>query len=668
MTSFSAAGESSISTSLYFQVPTPITDPPTANSPGTSSAPGPPLATLTPTFNWNPLNAASGYGLYIFDITSSTFLFQNVGGQKVGTSYMLPNGYLTNNGHAYRWYMTSFSAAGESASGPSLYFQAPTAASPTPTPTPTPTINPGGPIINLITPNSVVGSSTTQAFTINGSNFTSQSVVYLGFKDNNYSQTATARTPIFNSSNQLTITITVGLLGDTWKVWVKNGTVYSNEGNFAVSSSSSTPLPSVQTLAVVSPGSTSAVINGTSTSSSLAIDDRRFDWGPTQPLANAVYTQSIAVNGNNFSATLTGLSPNTTYSFRAWSHNGSATNIGYGAGWNTGTILSFTTAAAAGAALPVITSQPADATIPTNGSVTLTVAATGGQPTFQWYRDGSLVVGSTRSSITVWQPGTYWAIANNSAGAVTSRHSTVSGTTSVPPTPQPSPGAARWRGSIDLNRPSFVITHGWQRGETYTEGATPQWVVDMVDAIYNRVGERANIIYFVWPEAYAGKYDPFLPYSHAHGAGLKLQSELRRILGASYSQNIHFIGHSFGTIVTAYAIENYHPLGVAQFTILDAALKWTPNNGTFFLQHVPSPVSTTSGVNWVENYIATSGGELDHFGDVVPGTAKDDGFLLAETHEGTHDWFTRTISSSASTEGFYNSCFRLIRLEQQSHP
>lgn len=126
--------------------------PPTINSPGTASSPGPPLATLTPTFSWNGVGGASGYGLYIFDVTSNSYLFQNVGGPKSGTSYALPSGYLSNNGHAYRWFMTSFSGATESSTSAALYFQAPTPITNPPTINSPGTASSPGPPLATLTP------------------------------------------------------------------------------------------------------------------------------------------------------------------------------------------------------------------------------------------------------------------------------------------------------------------------------------------------------------------------------------------------------------------------------------------------------------------------------------------------------------------------------------
>ena len=126
---------------------------------------------------------------------------------------------------------------------------------------------------------------------------------------------------------------------------VASNWVLEGSPDFIVQSSST--VPTVQTVAAAGTTTTSATINGTITSDGgSSIIDRRFDWGTTSGNLNqAVFAASITVSGNNFSATLTGLSPGTTYYFRAWARNGSTADVGYGAGWNIGSILPFTTSA-----------------------------------------------------------------------------------------------------------------------------------------------------------------------------------------------------------------------------------------------------------------------------------------------------------------------------------
>src|SRR5438067_2432479 len=98
--------------------------PPTINSPGDTSSPGPVLTTLTPTFTWSSVSGATGYGLYIRDLTTNTLVFNNNGGAKTGNSYVLPSEYLTP-GHAFRWAMTTFNSSGEGAQSSYRFFQTP---------------------------------------------------------------------------------------------------------------------------------------------------------------------------------------------------------------------------------------------------------------------------------------------------------------------------------------------------------------------------------------------------------------------------------------------------------------------------------------------------------------------------------------------------------------
>ena len=85
-------------------------NPPTLVGPGSTSSPGPTISTLTPTMSWNVASGATGYGLYLRDLTLTTspldynkesLVYDN---DDVGnvTSLTLPSGKLTA-GHSYRW-------------------------------------------------------------------------------------------------------------------------------------------------------------------------------------------------------------------------------------------------------------------------------------------------------------------------------------------------------------------------------------------------------------------------------------------------------------------------------------------------------------------------------------------------------------------------------------
>ena len=89
--------------------------PPALLEPGTLSAPGPAVS-LTPTFRWNAVTGADGYGLYISKKagTGYTLIFDSelrYGGPIRGTSLALPAGVLATGGE-YRWDMRSHGSAG----------------------------------------------------------------------------------------------------------------------------------------------------------------------------------------------------------------------------------------------------------------------------------------------------------------------------------------------------------------------------------------------------------------------------------------------------------------------------------------------------------------------------------------------------------------------------
>jgi len=102
--------------------------PPVLTSPGSSSAPGPTLSSLTPEFKWSSVSGADYYGLYIVDIANQNIVFdsQTRNIKITQTVYTLPSGVLAW-GKSYRWYMNSHNSAGWGSNSASLYFKIQTA-------------------------------------------------------------------------------------------------------------------------------------------------------------------------------------------------------------------------------------------------------------------------------------------------------------------------------------------------------------------------------------------------------------------------------------------------------------------------------------------------------------------------------------------------------------
>src|SRR6185369_180565 len=96
---------------------------PSAQSPGTSSAPGSTVNTTTPSFSWSSVTGVARYGLYISKAPygSANLVYTNTNIST--TSFTVPSGHLFDGGQ-FRWQVTAFNSAGEESSGSNLlYFQ-----------------------------------------------------------------------------------------------------------------------------------------------------------------------------------------------------------------------------------------------------------------------------------------------------------------------------------------------------------------------------------------------------------------------------------------------------------------------------------------------------------------------------------------------------------------
>ncbi len=122
--------------------------------------------------------------------------------------------------------------------------------------------------------------------------------------------------------------------------------------------------------------------------------------------------------------------------------------------------------------------------------------------------------------------------------------------------------------NFDPNKETFVIVHGWNPENTT---ALPGWVKEMGIAIKNGQNSPArgsNVLYWNWQQeamhAYGVGVDDKscndlmgVPFDKTENSGKYLAAALRKVLPEHYdenSNNIHFIGHSLGTLVSTYAI------------------------------------------------------------------------------------------------------------------
>jgi M6 family metalloprotease-like protein len=138
--------------------------------------------------------------------------------------------------------------------------------------------------------------------------------------------------------------------GYSFSNWTEGGNVVSTAASYTFSLDHNrilvanfgqgSSVPTVQTVSGTTLGGTAAIISGTIANGGGAEVDGRFFyyWSDLQD-AVGIDDSQITVSGDDFSAYITGLDPNQTYSFRAYAHNGIATDVGFGAGWGGGTVV-----------------------------------------------------------------------------------------------------------------------------------------------------------------------------------------------------------------------------------------------------------------------------------------------------------------------------------------
>jgi len=117
------------------------------------------------------------------------------------------------------------------------------------------------------------------------------------------------------------------------------------------------------------------------------------------------------------------------------------------------------------------------------------------------------------------------------------------------------------------NLMTIVLTHGWLRESPNPNVMnTPfaEWPLGMAQQLWvsGLTSQVANIL--VWDWRYAAEdpgylgIEPSYAVGHTPDQSIDLGAALFIVLGSNYSQPVHFIGHSLGTIVNAGAINYLH--------------------------------------------------------------------------------------------------------------
>jgi pimeloyl-ACP methyl ester carboxylesterase len=263
--------------------------------------------------------------------------------------------------------------------------------------------------------------------------------------------------------------------------------------------------------------------------------------------------------------------------------------------------------------VPVITTQPVSLFRRTGENATFSVTADGQPPLcYQWHKGTGILANATNSSLSLTNvqfatASGYSVVVTNSFGSVTSAVAQLTvytnmvliqtnrapttneiGKPTIPTDPNHfkvfTNGNFQSGVALNPNKMTVVLTHGWN-------SSSINWPQYMAGFITRRIGSNVvNLVAWDWTtDAHSKIIDLAIPTHKTSGNGIALGANLLAALGANYSQRIHFIGHSLGTLVNAAAANYVHTNGFSwtntQMTLCDdAEIAWdfsNPNNPQF---------------------------------------------------------------------------------------
>jgi hypothetical protein len=131
------------------------------------------------------------------------------------------------------------------------------------------------------------------------------------------------------------------------------------------------------------------------------------------------------------------------------------------------------------------------------------------------------------------------------------------------------------------NLMTIVLTHGWINPLLPGPSGIDDWPTTMAEQLRANgiTAGIANIVGWDWRAAATA---PAPPQINTPGQGAALGTNLLAALGAYYSQPIHFLGHSLGTMVNAAAINFLHADQVPSTQAAVSPTPW-PRNGEPFI-------------------------------------------------------------------------------------
>lgn len=125
-------------------------------------------------------------------------------------------------------------------------------------------------------------------------------------------------------------------------------------------------------------------------------------------------------------------------------------------------------------AAPAITTQPVGATSDGLSPTTLSVVATGGALSYQWFQDGAAIAGATKASYSTATAGSYYVVVTNSMGSITSATAVLVINLDPVITVQPQSAMVTTGKSARLSvvATGLGLSYQWYLGGTAIQGAT----------------------------------------------------------------------------------------------------------------------------------------------------------------------------------------------------
>jgi len=230
-------------------------------------------------------------------------------------------------------------------------------------------------------------------------------------------------------------------------------------------------------------------------------------------------------------------------------------------------------------------------------------------------------------------------------------------------------------------RITVVLTHGWNSLPAWnTQGG--DWRTNIASMLLSKVTPPPNILAWNWSKAATSWFcDPGTPEARTRDEGRALGQALLARLGPGYSQPIHFVGHSLGTLVNAFAADYVHETSAktagaflpanTHLTLFDEAEIATDLHcpqfaakAIQFLTKMGNPLAPKTTYDhpfpkqfgWADNYVSAFGFLHPELANVIlakgfPASASDPLTWIGELvafHGYPMEWYGNSITNPAS--------------------